>query len=351
MQRWSERPPSKDPVEAMLDGCDAFLSKHASLLAKAVPPLVGFGIFLLYFYRNRFYPSFDLFQFSSLLLAAAIIGFAIVGTVIVAMFVPGAVLFHLFLNTKAIKEDIQYALPYSEEKRGSAVLQLVSLAYFGPYAACGLGLFAVVLIDSSYFLWAVFLWPIVVALTFGALLAWRFELTKAVMFDFGWVAYLAQLMFILLLISVIQNSAPVIDHLPSRVQYVLLWAIPVVLAILVGICSMAHFAGWTAAVHFSLFFGLFVAAFSGALTTLPEKAVKSLGLGAYQAEMIMLDPVFCDRDLSALGINEDCTLREVHVVWSFGESIVLRPALDEHRHVQIPALFVRSLVRSTSKGN
>ena len=103
-QKWSDRPPSEDAIDVLLNTSPAFLRAHGSLLAKALPPVSGFGIFLLYFYRNHFYPSFDLFQFSSLLLAAACIGFAIVGAVIIMMVLPGAALFHWFLNTKRVKE-------------------------------------------------------------------------------------------------------------------------------------------------------------------------------------------------------------------------------------------------------
>lgn len=130
----------------------------------------------------------------------------------------------------------------------------------------------------------------------------------------------------------------------------ILWAIPVIIAVMVSVCSMAHFAGWSAAGHFGLFFGLLVAAYSGVITTVPEKAIKHLGLGAYEAELITLDPAFCDRDLTELGITNDCALRNVHVVWSFGESVVLRPTLDEPRQVQIPNKFIRSIVQSTLEG-
>lgn len=90
MQKWKDRPPSEDAIDVVLRASPAFLKRHGSLLVKGLPPLTGFFIFLLYFYRNHFYPSFDLFQFSSLLLAAACIGFVIVGVVVVTMVLPGA---------------------------------------------------------------------------------------------------------------------------------------------------------------------------------------------------------------------------------------------------------------------
>ncbi|KAA0696313.1 hypothetical protein DT594_02850 [Halopseudomonas laoshanensis] len=350
MQKWKDRPPSRDPFDAAFEASDAIIGKHASLIAKAAPPLVGFGIFLLYFYRNRFYPSFDLFQFSSLLLAAAVIGFVIVGVVVLAMFVPGAMLFRSFLNTTAVKERVQEAMPSADDKRDSVFWQMVGLVYFGPFCFCALGLLIAALVDASNLLWTALLWPAVTAVLFGTLVTWRFNLGRNSIYEFTWVAYLSQLAFVVLLLLVLQNSAPVIGKLGPSLQNIVIWTIPVLMAALVTLCSMAHFGGWKVAIHFTLFFGLLVAGFSGALTTLPEKTVKSLGLGAYEAEIIMLDPAFCNRDLSELGIAEDCTLRNVHVVWSFGDAILLRPSLDEARHVEIPTEFVRSIVQSAGRG-
>ncbi|UAW99809.1 hypothetical protein KEM63_07560 [Halopseudomonas nanhaiensis] len=348
MQKWTDRPPSKDPIDAVLESSEALIRQHASLLSKAVPPVVGFAIFLLYFYRNQFYPSFDLFQFSSLLLAAACIGFAVVGLVVMTMFAPGSLLFHLFINTKPIKEELQYAMPYAEEKRGGTVLQLIGLAYFGPFCLCGLAVLAMVLFGYASFTVAALIVPAIVGLLFGCLLQWRFDLPRYSFFSFAWIAYLAQLVFMLLLIAVVRNSAPFIGELNGAWHYPIVLTIPIILSLMVTICSMAHFGGWSAAMHFSLFFGIVAVAYSGGLTTLPEQTVRSLGLGAYEAEMVALDPAFCDRDMSALGISEDCALRDVHVVWSFGDAIILRPALEPLSHVQIPTKFVRSIIRSVA---
>lgn len=264
------------------------------------------------------------------------------------MFAPGSLLFHLFINSKAIKEELQYAMPYAEEKRGGTVLQLIGLAYFGPFCLCGLAVLAMVLFGYASFTMAAFIVPAIVGLLFGCFLQWRFDLPRYSFFSFAWIAYLAQLLFVLLLIAVLRNGAPFLDGLDATWQYPIVLTIPISLAVLVTICSMAHFGGWSAAMHFSLFFGILAVAYSGGLTTLPEQAVRSLGLGAYEAEMVTLDPAFCDRDMSNLGISEDCTLRNVHVVWSFGDAIILRPELEPLRHVQIPTKFVRSIVRSAS---
>lgn len=351
MHKWSDRPPSDDAIDVVLKASPALLKKHGALLAKVLPPLTGFAIFLLYFSRNHFYPSFDLFQFSSLLLAAACIGFAIVGLVVVTMVVPGALVFHWFLNTNKVKEDLTYALPYSEVARSKAVWLLVGLAYFGPLCVMGLGSVTILVLAPDLFLITSLLCPVLIAIGFGIALQIRFELPRWSFLNYGLAAYLALLIFVILLSLVFKSSLPIVQQLPSFWHLPILWAIPVIIAVMVSVCSMAHFAGWSAAGHFGLFFGLFVAAYSGVLTTVPEKTIKNLGLGAYEAELITLDPAFCDRDLTELGITNDCALRNVHVVWSFGESVVLRPTLDQPRQIQIPNKFVRSIVQSTLEAN
>ena len=119
MQKWTDQPAtdSDDVLDFILAFAGTFLRRHASLIAKVLPPAFGFGIFLAYFARHHFYPSFDLFQFSSLLLAAACLGFGVVGAFVAGLSLPGAWIFHGFLNTRAIKEDITYALPYQGDSR------------------------------------------------------------------------------------------------------------------------------------------------------------------------------------------------------------------------------------------
>lgn len=214
MQKWSDRPPSEDAIDVVLNVSPALLKKHGALLAKVLPPFTGFVIFLLYFSRNHFYPSFDLFQFSSLLLAAACIGFAIVGLVVVTMVVPGALIFHWFLNTHKVKEDLTYALPYSEVARSKAVWLLVGLAYFGPLCVTGLGSVTILVLAPDLFLVASLLFPALIAMGFGIALQVRFELPRWSFLSYGWTAYVALLIFVFLLLLVFQSSSPSVQQLP-----------------------------------------------------------------------------------------------------------------------------------------
>ena len=95
---------------------------------------------------------------------------------------------------------------------------------------------------------------------------------------------------------------------------------------------------------FSLFFALFLAGYSGVLTTLPETMVRTLGLGNYQAKAIVLDTSYCAKEQArVLPTDDQCVLKEVQVVWSLGEAFVLR--LADGSTARLPAAGVRVLTK------
>ena len=86
-----------------------------------------------------------------------------------------------------------------------------------------------------------------------------------------------------------------------------------------------------------------IAGYSGLLTTLPDKAVKTLGLGNYLAEAILLEPNYCEAPIEQLPVDNSCVMKDVHVVWSLGETLVLRS--DDNRVIQIPSRFIRAIIK------
>lgn len=352
MQKWTDRPASdhEDVFDAFITFANTFLSKHASLLAKAVPPLFGFGIFLLYFYRNQFYPSFDLFQFSSLLLAAACIGFVFIGLLVIALLVPGALIFHQFLNTKSIKEDVGYALPYSAKRRSRAALVLVGLVYFLPYLLCNAALIGLIIWKQPLFVTGGFLLPALIALAFGVIVQVRFELKPFSFFSYLWTAYGAVMLVGFLASYILIKTVPIINSVDSEIlKWAVIIFIPVAVASIACVCSMCYFAGWTYALHFSLLFALLFGGYSGMLTTLPEQTVRNLGLGNYSAELVIFDQDFCDGVIKGqTAVLQDCTLRDAHIVWSLGETWVIRPQVDSGVQLQVPARYIKAIVRTQS---
>lgn len=345
-QRWTDRPDDEtDLFDRLMAFSDTVLRRHIGRLIKIGPPLFGFAIFVLYFYRNGFYPSFDLFQFSSLLIAAACIGFCFVGILIAALLVPGLSIFHQFMDNKAVKENPHYPCPYDEAKRGNWVL-FVSLAYVLPYLLTGALLLTVTVLSPRDFLKAMLVLPIPVSLVFGIVLQQRFGLKAFSFLTYMWAAYIALVCVGGLMALILVQSYTLIDaqHRDAW-EWPLLLGVPIVLAIVTGVCSVLHhLAGFNPSLHFSTFFAVIIGGYSGILTNLPETTVKKLGLGNYEATSIILSPEYCEGGVQTrIALKDGCALDDVHVVWSLGENITLR--LPEKQLVQIPAHFVRTMIR------
>ncbi|MGP0148572.1 hypothetical protein [Pseudomonas oryzihabitans] len=346
MPRWTDQPATDtDAVfDFILKFSGTFLRRHASLLAKGLPPALGFGMFLVYFARNQFYPSFDLFQFSSLLLAAACLGFLTIGSFVAALFLPGAWVYYCFINTTLIKEDITYALPYRVERRFRKIMLLMTLVFFLPYLASGLSMLAAAVFEPSIFIWVMFLAPLPVTLIAGIALQIVFELKSSAFWNYLHNAYLPTVTVGFLIFWMCGKAYPVVSDWLWLAKWAVLLGAPLALAFIAALTSMVFVAGWNAALLFSTFFALIFAGYSGALTTLPETMVKTLGLGNYQAKAIVLDTSYCAKEQArVLPTDDQCVLKEVQVVWSLGEAFVLR--LADGSTVRLPAAAIRTLVK------
>jgi hypothetical protein len=344
-QRWIDQPASDEDVfDRVLASSSAFLNRHISIILKAGSPLFGFAVFVFYFYRHQFYPSFDLFQFSSLLIAAAAIGFTIIGLLVLALLSPGIWIYHQFLQHKQVKGDLKYSLPYLEDRRGWWVLKLGSLVFWLPFIACTLGLMAVVVLAPPLFPLSVVLVPIAVTLLFGLIIQVVFELKPFSFLRYMWAADVGVMIAGLLATFTLGQSAPIIEGFQIGTwKWAIYVAVALVVPLIAALCAFVFIAGWNAALHFSIFFALLIALYSGLLTTLPDKTVHALGLGNFRAESILFEPGFCDEPVEHLSSDGTCAMNNVHVIWSLGETLMLRR--DDGRVVRIPFRFVRAIVK------
>ncbi|QDD89032.1 hypothetical protein [Pseudomonas oryzihabitans] len=346
MPRWTDQPATDtDAVfDFILEFSGTFLRRHASLLAKMLPPTLGFGMFLAYFARNHFYPSFDLFQFSSLLLAAACLGFLTIGAFVAALFLPGAWVYYGFINTPAIKEDITYALPYRGEGRFRKIMLLMALVFFVPYLLAGFSDAAILFVDPELFLGVSLLAPIPITLLAGITVQWLYELRRFSFLKFVWQAYLPTMVVGYFILWMLIQTYPLVEGWSPLAKWATLAAAPFAIAFVATSTSMVFIAGWQVALMFSSIFAFILAGYSGALTTLPETMVKTLGLGNYQAKAIVLDASYCAKEQAkVLPTNDQCVLQDVQVVWSLGEAFVLRLADDST--ARLPASAIRALVK------
>ncbi|MXS19889.1 hypothetical protein [Pseudomonas oryzihabitans] len=296
---------------------------------------------LVYFGRNHFYPNFDL---SSLLLVAAFLGFLTIGAFVAALFLPGAWVYYRFINTAAIKEDITYALPYRGEGRFRKIMLLMALVFFVPYLLAGFSDAAILFVDPELFLSVALLAPIPITLLAGIAVQWLFDMRRFSFLKFVWEAYLPTMVVGLFIFWMLAQAYPLVSDWQPLLKWGALAIAPFIIAFVTTMTSMLFIAGWKAAMMFSLFFALFLAGYSGVLTTLPETMVKTLGLGNYQAKTIVLDAAYCAKDQpKVLPTTEHCVLQNVQVVWSLGEAFVLR--LADGSTARLPATAIRALVK------
>ncbi len=353
MKQWTDKSTSeKDIYDKAVEFTQLFIKQNFSAIAKIFPPLLGFAIFLSYFYQHKFYPSFDLFQFSSLLLSAFILGIIVIGALIAALSAPGFLVFYLFLNTKEIKEEITYALPYTKDKRDKTILLLLGVCYYLPFVVSTLAMTTILLYYTTLYSLSFFIIPTIIALCAGITLQHLFKLPKFSFIKYTASSYAAMLLINFLGFGIALKSSDFIESVNSEVlRTAILFCIPTAITIIATTCSMGYFAGFRFVLNFSTFFAILIASYSGILTTLPEKTMNHLGLGNYTAEKIILSSDYCDSETSKFIPTGDCTLHDAHVVWSFGENLALTLNNQDDRLIQIPSRFIKTIIKSTKNNS
>ncbi|WP_236100874.1 hypothetical protein J3Q00_09220 [Pseudomonas sp. D2-3] len=351
MTRWLDKPSmdSDELIDLVIDRSQRFLSRYASPVAKFCPPLFGFAIFLLYFNRHGFYPTFDLFQFSSLLLAAAVLGFVLIGTYVLLLVVPGAWLHYGFVNSPPIKEDLRYVRPANGKQSFRFISILLGLIYVAPFAFSALCAMYVAFSYTSLFQPAIFLIPALMTLLAGLLLQKLLELRSYSFLRYMWSAYLPTVIVAFLSVRIILDASAGIDGIDnSLLQACVVYGTPLLISLIAGLCATGFIAGWSFTLHFATFFALLIAFYSGLLTTLPDKTVRAIGLGNYQAERIILDSSYCDSDAQkALAFDNQCSLTDVHVVWLMGDSLLFKLDKEGKQLIQVPSRFIKMVVKAS----
>ncbi|QJP10713.1 hypothetical protein [Pseudomonas multiresinivorans] len=352
MERWSDRPaPEQDPIDRFAAISSVFFKRYSAQIAKFAPPAAGFALFLLYFHTNHFYPSFDLLQFSSLLLGAGMVGFLIIGLLMVGLLVPGLVIFHGFIERPEIRAAILRWFGPHEVRELRKAFGLLSLMYAGPYSLTSIILSSILLHFPAHYIEALILAPIAVCLLFGIAIQLTLKLPRSTFLRFAYCAWVPVMMVGIVAFSVIANTAQFIDGIENGdLKTLAVYLIPLGACLAAAMCAAGSFGGFTYAVHFALFFALAIAFYSGVLAGMPDRVVRNLGLGNYEAQSVVLEKGYCDgAPPKDLPLTSECELRNVQVVWSMGDVFTFRVgnAKDPHQ-IQLPSRFVKAIVRSTN---
>ncbi|MFK8402490.1 hypothetical protein M2D07_028555 [Pseudomonas sp. BGr12] len=352
MERWSDRPaPEQDPIDRFAAISSVFFKHYSAPIAKFAPPAAGFVLYLLYFHSNHFYPSFDLLQFSSLLLGAGMVGFLIIGLLMIGLLVPGLVIFHGFIERPEIRSAIIRWFGPEEVRELKKAFGLLALIYAGPYCLNSIILSAVLLHWPAHYIKALISVPILVCLLFGIAIQLPLKLPRTTFLRFAYCAWVPVMMVGLVAFSIISDTAQFIDGIENGdLKTLAVYVIPLGACLVAAICAAGSFGGLTYAVHFTLFFALAIAFYSGALAGMPDRVVRNLGLGNYEAQSVVLEKSYCEGSVPKdIPLTTECELKNVQVVWSMGDVFTFRVGnAKEASQIQLPSRFVKAIVRKTN---
>lgn len=352
MERWSDRPaPETNLIDRFAATSSVFFKRYSVQIAKFAPPSAGFALFLLYFHTNHFYPSFDLLQFSSLLLGAGMVGFLIVGLLMVGLLVPGLVIFHSFIERPEIRGAIIRWLGPQEVRQLRKAFGLLALIYMGPYSVNSIILSSVLLHCPEHYIKALIAVPVSVCLLFGIAIQLTFKLPRSAFLRFAYCAWVPVMMVGGVAFSVISDTAHFIDGIENgSLKTLAVYLIPLGACLVAAICAAGSFGGLTYAFHFALFFALAIAFYSGTLAGMPDRVVRNLGLGNYEAQNVVLEESYCKGAAPKdIPLTPECELKDVQVVWSMGDIFTFRLGNTKSTsQIQLPSRFVKAIIRKAS---
>lgn len=336
-----------DAIDRFVNQTEQYVKRHAKYLATWLPPLVGFSIFLAYFFSNHFYPSFDLFQFSSLLISAAFIGFLLFGSLAAGIALPGLVTAHLFANRKMLKGRLRREGATEQEIDRNAKW-FIGLCFIIPYALNAITTSALLQMRGDFLRYAHPMACVLIALVFGVALKLRFKFSILSMLQYCYSTFLALLLVKWVVLDSLSHSPQAFGGiLDGQWQSVAIYLVPLLLSIAIGCITMSAFGGATYSILFSAILALVIAYYSDGLAAIPTRVVSGLGLGSYEANSVILDPAFCEKNApEQLALGSQCVLNKATVIWSMGDTLTLSMGSGkETRQVQIPAHFVKAIVR------
>jgi len=263
--------------------------------------------------------------------------------------VPGAWLHYGFVNSPPIKEDLRYIRPANDRQTFRFVGILLGLVYVAPFATSALCVMYVTFTYTALFQPAIFLVPALMTLAAGLLLQKLLELRNYSFLRYMWSAYLPTVIVAFLSVRIILDVTTGIDRIDnSLLRASVVYGTPLLISLIAGLCATGFIAGWSFTLHFATFFALLIAFYSGLLTTLPDKTVRAIGLGNYQAERIVLDSSYCDNDAQmALAFDNQCSLKDVHVVWLMGDSLLFKRTAEDKQLIQVPSRFIKMVIRAS----
>lgn len=350
----------KQESKAQSDGVDNaidYVYKNSAKFLRYGPPAIGFLLFLIYFCQNNFFPSFDVFSLTSLLLAAFIIGLLAYLVLAFGIAAPGYFWFDTFVKDRHVKEDLEYSDKWRVSCKDNRNMRDFGRIYF----------FLPLLFSNLFFLWVAttsyvdgalraFVSIVVpVALCVGAAV----ELKKIYRFSFGNTAkyvlatlfsiFISSVVNIIVIIMVVKAHAGTAD---DSIQMFVGVVATILLSVVFFISAIAGLTSYKYTLFFSALFAILFSLIVGAWATLPKNIVKLLGVGNYVASEVVLTGSACREISNVLReiVDSDCVIKDVKIIWSLGEMHRLEVSRDSSPVVvSIPSSSVSAVLISSNE--
>ncbi|POA27928.1 MULTISPECIES: hypothetical protein [unclassified Pseudomonas] len=341
------KPPAGSSQFQVLDNIFEFIKKHNWKLFRIASLAFGFLIFLIYFCQNHFYPDFDLFNFVSLLAAAALLGSLMVLLIGFGFTAPGWIWSEAFFSDKPVREELKYRINGNTPKE-DLDRRLINRYFFLPGFCCLATLWAAMYFFDGGTAYTIGLLagPLLIGLVFGFPLQKNYELPPYSWLKFAITTFLAffigNLVALLSTLAMAKGVPEVVETMgdyqfmalcffSSLLIFTAIGAVirksqryVLIISPLLAICLMLWTNTWSA---------------------LPGNIINTLGLGNYQAEQVLLGSDLCEKykAIKSYGIDDDCALNSVHVTWSMGGlSVIKWQIADNEIKVKIPSSAILS---------
>ncbi|MCR4511109.1 hypothetical protein NUV66_17530 [Pseudomonas sp. 32.2.56] len=329
--------------------------KYGKQLCAIAPPAVGFSIFLAYFIKQGFYPSFDILQFTSLLISAFLTGGILIIALTLIMSIPGFAFRGFFRQDKDPMIEIKASFNSTpEDDHSKRALSIYRTLIAIPILAGAVTNYLGLLLFTEEFSKNFFLAPILIPLISCALANYFYDLKSQSVISYFFVLAISITMSNLAIISTIDISSDLINQIKAEeLQYIVILIAYIAVATLITISCIGAFAGYKYVIYANLAFSSAIMFYSGALSNFPDEFIKKLGLGNYTATSIILEKDFCEPAIFKIEINNNCELRDAFVIWSLGEYTVFRVKSEAGGtyKFQVQNKFIKAIVIKNSKSD
>lgn len=345
----------EDAIDKAISKFESFALKHLKEILTIAPPVIGLSIFLSYFVEQGFYPSFDILQFSSLLIFAFVIGVLLILSIALALAVPGYIYKSILLSHEKTQKKLKLHFIKPDESEDKAQMFFVYRIFiFYPVLLCGLLNWLAAYRFHDYYTPIFLTTPLFISLIFCAISSYKLEFQASSVFALFFTLAVATFMSNFSIITIFLVTKELILNIDGEFAQLATVIIGTLfVSLVISVSCIAVLGGIRYLLYACVAFSFVILFYGGVLTSFPSKFVNMLSLGNYTATSLMLTKDFCEIKNFPIEINDKCELTDAYIIWSMGDYTLARvesKAGGTYRF-QIQNKYIRAIVRKNSKSD